>query len=240
MAFTIYADEERALVISGVGKLAMAGAVGYALGLFPRQQSPILINLGIAGHCNEALGALCLGHKINDSQSAHVFYPQLPFNIPCVTHAVTTHANPHIDYDGDGLYDMEAAGFYEMAVKFSSSELIQVLKVVSDNAQSPIAHINEELVGDWIRQQIDIIDALLFQLTQLREIVRFSLPSTYQHILQAFRFSVTGSIKLKSLLQRWTLLRGDEVLAWQEAKPRSGKELLNWLEQQLDGMDFYL
>ena len=240
MAFTIYADAERALVISGVGKLAMAGAVGYALGLFPKQQSPILINLGIAGHCNETLGTLCLGHKITDSQSAHVYYPQLPFSNHCVTHAVTTHAEPHVDYDSDALYDMEAAGFYEVAVKFSSSELIQVLKIVSDNAESSIAHINEKLVGDWIDQQLNTIDALLSQLTKLRRLLLVQPPSMYKQLLDEFRFSVTGSIRLKSLLQRWILLRGDEVLAWQDAKPRSGKELLNWLEKQLDSMDFYL
>lgn len=240
MAFTIYANAERVLVISGVGKIAMAGAVGYALALFPRQQSPILINFGIAGHCHEALGALCLGHKIIDSQSERVFYPQLPLAISCATYVVATHAKPQVEYVEDSLYDMEAAGFYEMAVKFSSSELIHVLKIISDNAQSSIANINEERVGEWVNRQLDIIDAFLVQLTQLRHLLLFPLPSELQFLLEEFRFSVTGLIKLKSLLQRWTLLRGNEVLAWQAAKPRSGKELLNWLEKQLDAMDFFL
>lgn len=238
MAFPVYAGADRVLVISGVGKISMAGAVGYALALFPKQQSPILINFGIAGHRLEALGALCLGHKIIDSQSARVFYPQLPFTIPCVTHVVATHAKPHVDYDEAYLYDMEAAGFYEMAVKFSSSELIQVLKIVSDNAQSSIAHINEEVIGEWISQQLDILDSLLTQLMQLRQTMLSS--NTHQHVLKAFRFSVTGSIKLKSLLQRWHLLRGNEVLAWQEANLRSGKELIGWLEKEIDSIDFYL
>jgi adenosylhomocysteine nucleosidase len=238
MAFTIYANAERVLVISGVGKIAMAGAVGYALALFPKQQSPILINFGIAGHRHEALGALCLGHKIIDSQSARVFYPQLPFTIPCVTHVVATHVKPHVDYDKAYLYDMEAAGFYEMAVKFSSSELIQVLKIVSDNAQSSIAHINEEVVGGWIDQQRGIIDSLLTQLTQLRQVMLASNP--HQQLPEEFRFSVTDSIKLKRLLQRWYLLQGNEKLAWQEAKPRSGKEFINWLEKEIDRIDFYL
>lgn len=240
MAFTIYANTERVLVISGVGKIAMAGAVGYVLASFPKQQSPILINFGIAGHCHEALGALCLGHKIIDSQTARVFYPQLPFAIACATHAVETHAQPHVDYAADDLYDMEAAGFYEMAVKFSSSELIQVLKVVSDNAQSSIVHINEERVGNWVTEQIGVIDTMLTQLMQARQALLVPLSDIHQQILKEFRFSVTGSIKLKSLLQRWHLLRGNGVLAWQEAKPRSGKELISWLEKQLDTMEFYL
>lgn len=240
MAFTIYANAERVLVICGVGKISMAGAVGYALALFPKQQLPILINLGIAGHCYEALGALCLGHKIIDSQSERVFYPQLPFTIPCVTQVVATHAKPHVDYAGTCLYDMEAAGFYEMAVKFSSSELIQVLKIVSDNAQSSIANINEEVVGSWIDQQLGIIDTLLAQLTKIRQTMLFPLSDMHQQLLGAFRFSVTGSIKLKNLLQRWQLLRGNEVLEWKEAKTKSGKELISWLEKELDRIDFYL
>lgn len=240
MAFTVYANAERVLVISGVGKIAMAGAVGFALALFPKQQLPILINFGIAGHRHEALGALCLGHKVIDSQSERVFYPQLPFAIPCVTHVVATHAKPHIDYAEACLHDMEAAGFYEIAVKFSSSELIQVLKIVSDNAQSSIANINEEVVGSWIDQQLGIIDTLLVQLTRMRQTMLFPLSNTHQQLLEAFRFSVTGSIKLKNLLQRWQLLRGNEVLAWKEARPRSGKELISWLEKELDRINFHL
>lgn len=241
MAYTIYANAERVLVISGVGKIAMAGAVGYVLALFPKQPSPpILINFGIAGHDYEGLGTLCLGHKIIDSQSERVFYPQLPFTIPCITHVVATHAKPHVDYAGACLYDMEAAGFYEMAVKFSSNELIQVLKIVSDNAQSSIADINEVVVGGWIDQQLGIIDTLLVQLTRMRQTMLFPLSNTHQQLLEAFRFSVTGSIKLKNLLQRWQLLRGNEVLAWKEAKPRSSKELISWLEKEIDRIDFYL
>jgi len=238
--FAIYIGADRVLVVTGVGKINMAGAMSYALALFDKPHSPILINLGIAGQRDEALGTLCLAHKVTDRESGRCFYPQMPFFVPCKTYSVVTACRPIIDYRADEIYEMEAAGFYEIAVKFSLSELCHVLKVVSDNAQSAITDINEAAVEAWVVGQTPGIEAIITRLTELRQLCVFPINPVYQELLENFHFTVSRASKLKALLQRWQTLKGNEAIAWREANLRSAKELLFWMEHQLDDVDFLL
>lgn len=240
MPFSIYTAGQRTVVISGIGKTAMAGAVGYTMALFDVGSTPILLNLGIAGHGDEPLGAFCVGHKIIDSETGKAYYPQLPFSMTYPTYTVTTQAKPCIDYSADTLFDMEASGFYELAVKFSSSELIQVLKIVSDNSQTSITTIDELNVEHWITQKLDMFEDLLSRLLLLRQQLGAAETSLHGQLLKEFRFTVSGAIKLKALLQRWRVLKGDEALIWQKHQFNSGKDFLAWLEKQLDETAFYL
>lgn len=218
----------------------MAGAVGYVLAFFGKPEAPILINLGIAGHRSEAIGTLCLGHKIIDTETGRCFYPQMPFNVNCPTYQVFTYGQPHTDYREGSLYDMEAAGFYEVAVKFSSSELIQVVKIVSDNLYSSVANIRNPLIEEWVECQLDAIDALVMDLIGLRNITLHEVSALYQQLIDRFHFTVNRSLKLKALLHRWRLLRGEQELAWACLNLRNAEEVLNWLECQLDEVEFYL
>lgn len=239
--FAIYADENRVIVITGMGKTNMAGAIGYAMALFNSSHyAPILINLGIAGHPSETVGTLCLGHKIIDIESGRCFYPQMPFAASCTSHSVQTGSRPNTGYAENLLSDMEAAGFYEMAVKFSSSELIQVMKIVSDNAQSTISHINETLTEEWIERQLPTIDQIVTRLIGLRETNQVETSPVYQELIDNFHFTLSRSLKLKALLRRWQLLKGNEIITWRETKSRNAKELLIWIEKQLDNTNFYL
>ncbi|MGY6277449.1 hypothetical protein [Methylomonas sp. MgM2] len=239
--YAVYANRDRVVVVTGMGKINMAGAVGYALALFGNPQSPVLVNLGIAGQRDESPGRLCMGHKIVDKDSGRCFYPQLPFTVPCKTYSVVTACQPNMDYATNEMYEMEAAGFYELALKFSSSELIQVMKVISDSARSPIADINEALVERWVDDCLTKIESIIDQLMQLRQQCIVTTSSdVYRDILEAFHFTVSRSLKLKSLLHRWRVVKGDEAIAWRDADLSSAKELLCWMEQQLDSVDFYL
>ena len=238
--FGIFVGEDRVLVVTGIGKTNMAAAMGYVLALFNKPQSPVLINLGIAGQRDELRGALCLAHKVLDRESGRCFYPQLPFTVPCKTYSVVTSCRPNIDYSADEMYEMEASGFYEIGVKFSFSELIQVVKIISDNAQSPIADINETLVEGWVDAHLPIIESVIDQLTHMRQQCIVTTDDVYCEIFETFHFSVSRSLKLKALLQRWHVLQGNEVLDWRNANVRSAKELLWWVEHQIDSVDFYL
>ena len=227
-------------MVTGIGKTNMCGAIGYTLALFGNPTASVLINLGIAGHPDVPLGTAFLAHKIIDVETGRRFYPQMPFAAPCSTHSVMTASRPHTDYSKDALYDMEAAGFYELAVKFSTAELIQVVKIVSDNQRSPIADINEATVENWTARQLQTIEALIAQLVRLRQPTLAEPCPLFHELSETFHFSVARSQKLKTLLQRWRLLKGDQCVAWREANARGAKELLIWLESQLEEMDFCL
>ena len=238
--FTLFADEERVVVITGMGGVTMAAAVAYVLALFPCRQQPLLLNLGIAGHRLHSLGSLFLADKIINTDSGKKFYPQLPFAFNCGTITVASVAKSQIGYPEDYLYDMEAAAFYEIAAKFSSSELVHSLKIVSDNSQSPIENISESAVEQWVTAALVSINALIAGLHSVRQ----SLPQLDyrldEQLLAQFHFTAANAAKLKSLLLNWRLLNAGRELNWQEAEAKNAKELLVWLQRQMDGQAFYL
>lgn len=242
LPFAIYINKTRVVVITGLGKVAAAGAVCYALGLFAnRHPNPLLINLGIAGHVSYPLGEVVLAHKITDAETGRRFFPQLPFVAPCKSSSLVTYPKPQAHYLGDALCDMEAAGFYEMAVKFSSSEMIHVVKLISDNSLSSFENISEALVEHWVNGQLHVIEAFLSSLARLQEEALFTPdPELFDALSKQYHFTVTNTIRLKALLARWSVAGGDEVLDWSDADIGSASQLINWLELKLDVSQFRL
>lgn len=238
--FALYSNEDRVLVVCGIGKLAMAGALGHTLGLLGNDPHPILINLGIAGHQTHARGSAFLIDKIIDADSERRFYPQLLPQLSCPSYPVKTWAKPQSHYAADYLYDMEASGFYEMAVKFSSAELIHGLKIISDNAKDPIEHINEQRVIDWITPQLPLLDNLLAQLMRRRQSLLTVECALYPRLLSEFHFTASNAAKLKALLLNWKLLSNNLPLNWTDANAGNGKQLITWLEHQLEQYAFHL
>lgn len=206
----------------------------------PDKQYPVLLNLGIAGHRRHQLGSLFLADKILNMDSGKKFYPQFPFIPACETAAVATLGRAQTAYAENYLYDMEAAGFYEMACKFSSSELIHSLKVVSDNEQSPIGNISENTVQGWMAEHLGVINDVITQLCLLRG----RLPSTddalYEELIGEFHFTTSSAVKLKNLLRKLRLSKPLQPLDWRDVNAKSGKDLIGWLENQLEKQEFYL
>jgi hypothetical protein len=238
--YAIYADANRVLVVSGPGQIAMAGAIGYVMGLFPNPHYPVLINLGIAGHSCKPLGTLLLADKIINLSNAKNYYPQLPMLINCETATVWTHTHAQMNYAEPCLYDMEAAGFYELAVKFSCSELIQCLKVVSDNRDTPLEHITEAAVTSWLNTQLGPIEELIEQCLAIRQQLPALENKLFEQLITQFHFTASSAIRLKNGLIKWQLLKPEEQPAWETAELKNGKDFLNWLEAELDKIEFYL
>lgn len=240
-SFTCYADDQRVVTVTGVGKIAMAGAVGYVMARHS-SQNPILLNFGIAGHPHLPRGSRVLADKISDSETGRTFYPKFVFDLPCPTAQLISYPKIATHYQDDGLYDMESSGFYELATRFSSSELVHCLKVVSDNRDNSVANIGEADVLQWSRQAVPFIADLLERLISLRSKLEQPDLENYREILRQWHFSTSNALKLRSLLLRWQVLHSqqDQVLQWRQANARTGKQLLIWLEKQLEEGDFEL
>jgi adenosylhomocysteine nucleosidase len=238
--FAIYRNNDIVVVISGVGKIAMAGAVAYTMAQFPDIAQPILLNFGIAGHGQQALGSCFLADKITDADAQRCFYPQIPFHAPCRTLPLITLSRADADYADDNLRDMEASAFYEIAVKFSSSELIHCLKVVSDNAESAIENINEDMVAAWVQACLASVDDVISALATLRRALPVIESELYRQLLGQFHFTATNAAKLRALLNRWQVLNRDETFHLSETNAGNARELLVWLERQLEEKRYYL
>jgi len=239
-AFTIYSDNKTILTITGVGKVAMAGGVAYAMALYPHLQMPVLVNIGIAGHKNQALGSLHMAAKVIDADSGKTFYPQMLKNGWPEAKEIKTMSKPCSRYNSDCLIDMEAAAFYEMAIRFSSSELIHCLKVVSDNEQSSIEKISSKIVNDWMTNQLTGIVTIIHDLTALKASVCSTELNDFDEIVQQWHFTVSGEIKLKSLLQQWQVLSTDHWLSMNTEGFSNAKGVLKKLESDVNALEVYL
>lgn len=238
-AFAVYSSQDICLTVTGLGKSAMAAGVAYSQALFPGSE-PVLVNIGIAGHKNHALGSLFLIDKITDPDSARNYYPPLIFPPPCPTANLRTVSKPQAVYDPHSLCDMEASAFYETATRFSSGELIQCLKVISDNETSPAANIQPKQVEAMIAAQITAIATVLTELNRLSHVIAAPRNATFERLLREYRFTVSEQGQLKHRLSRWSALTGTEAPEFDSDLPPKAKDVLLCLDRQIDKLEFSL
>ncbi len=238
--FIIYKNHNFVLTVTGVGKVAMAGAVAYSLALFSTNSMSVIVNIGIVGHKAYPVGSLCLASKVVDKEGGKSFYPQLIGNIwPKVCEIITT-SIPCTKYSNDCLHDMEASAFYEMAVKFSSSELIHCIKIVSDNETSSIEQINAKSVAEWIASHKVEIGRLLAHWTKLQASIVSEELEDFDSLVKKWHFTVSGRIKLKSLLTRWMVLTSKSWVGESKVDFRNSKKVLHQLEADVNRLDIQL
>ncbi len=239
-SFSIFRNDDMALTVTGVGKTAMAGGVAYSQALFPENQNPVLVNIGIAGHQDHAVGSLFLVDKITDNDTGKRYYPPLIFTPFCPTTNLTSFAKPRLTYPESALCDMEASAFYETATRFSSGELIQCLKIVSDNSSSPAPNIQPKQVTTLISEQLPTISGLWNELTTLADVLKPEEHKELNQLLSQYHFSANEKIQLKKLLSRWRLIEGDTSVKFASGSARTAKEYLTLLDASLNKAEFYL
>jgi len=208
--FRIYRSESMALVVSGVGKSLSAAATGYLCGCSDGWRNAPWINIGVAGHRNVDVGELIVANKIVDQSTAHSWYPpQLVSNVDNST--LITVDKPEESYPERAAYDMEAAGFFPSATRCSSGELVQSIKVISDNPHQSIASLNARSIEQLITKNLSEIEQFIHRLSELSIEIKVlphngSLPELWAN---RWSFSVTQGHRLRRLLQRWKVLIGD-------------------------------
>jgi hypothetical protein len=224
-----------ALVISGPGRIAAAAAVAAVAATVP---DAAWLNLGIAGHADHPLGSSFLAHRVREVASGRAWYPPLVFAPPCPTAGLTTVDTPCEDFPDDDLYDMEGAGFYEVAGRCAPHELVHCLKVVSDNREHPARDLDAARVRELIGDNVALIAAVVEQLAMLAEEQRrlHAEPPGFEEVLTAAHFSVTRQRQLRRALRRWAVLCPDtDPGDWlREQATRSAAEILAAIEEHLD------
>jgi len=195
------------------------------------------LNIGVAGHKKIMVGQAILAHRIQDAGNGHLFYPQFVFEPPCPTAELLTLDKPSIDYD-EKMFDMEAAGFYATASRFSTIELIHVLKIISDNEEYPASKPDESFVEKLIGNQIKTIDHLLdkLQLLTLELEVIQKIPEHYLQFIGRWHFTRYERGILEQLLNRWSVLCPEHDPMAQLVTVHNGKEVLAMLSKQLETM----
>ncbi|MDD5580319.1 MAG: hypothetical protein PHY16_13690 [Methylobacter sp.] len=238
--FAVYFNHDICLTVTGPGKSAMAAGVAFTQALFGLVENPVLLNIGIAGHKDHLLGSLFLIDKISDFDSKRNYYPPLVFKPPCATAGIQTASRPQLSYDQQPLCDMEASAFYETAVRFSSGELIQCLKVISDNKLSSAENIQPKQVSSLIAEHVLTIKVLLAELSRLAELIATPEQKIFDQLIQQYHFTASEQLQLKSRLSRWSALTHHQAPVFGDVPLQTGKDVLRRLDQQISNRDFYL
>ena len=239
--FAVYLNHEICLTVTGLGKSAMAAGVAYSQALFATVECPVVIlNIGIAGHKDYPLGSLFLIDKIIDVDSQRNYFPSVITSSSCHTGSIQTFSKPQLNYNQSYLCDMEASAFYETAVRFSSSELIFCLKIISDNELSAVENIHPKQVAALITVHLATIELLLKHLAAKAETLNTPEPKLFRQLIDRYHFTVNERMQLKNQLSRWSVVTDHQPLEFDEASLHSGKDALRWLNLKINSTDFYL
>lgn len=141
--FRVYDDGRRCVVLSGIGCIASATAVGFIAAHVPVAR---WFNFGLAGHASLPLGTALLADHVAHHGREDAWYPALLSAPRCARASVVTHDEVVFDYPRDACCDMEASAFMAAVSRVGREDCAQVVKVVSDNALSGPAALDRDRI----------------------------------------------------------------------------------------------
>ena len=197
------------LIVSGIGRAAMEAAITDLSQQQANEEGQIRawLNIGIAGHSQAPLGGAWLGNKITCQVSGVSAYPpQLIAHID--SGAVITVDEPERTYPEDAAYEMEAFSFFEQATKYSTAELVQVFKIISDNLENPIEKLDFKNVPNWNGLQQEEIILLISKMSSLVGEYNDSnrIPEVYRDLCSRMHLTVNQKLQLRRLCLRYKAL----------------------------------
>lgn len=235
--FPVYHNNDIRLIISGAGKINAAAATACLGSLKTTRQPEPWLNIGIAGHGSHNIGDVFIAHSIEDATTGERWYPpQVTKRNSVPTEALTTVDKPDTSYTHKTLIDMEASGFFPIASKVSTAELVQCVKVVSDNKKHPAKNINSEMVSTLIAGKLVLFESIIRSLVNLVRLVETpALPAgVLDKFIDQWRFTVTQKYQLESLLRRWHVFFPEKPVWCTELLDKQrASDVLKSIERQL-------
>jgi hypothetical protein len=234
--FPVYAGDDAWLVVSGPGKVNAAAATAHLHGRAGLPWDNTWINVGIAGHAELSQGEPRIAHKVTDGLSGESWYPALITTPPWSSASLVTVDRADTTYASNALVDMEATGFMETALRFSSSELVHVLKVVSDNRANPARIPGPSQVKTWFAPHMATLEKFCRSLERLAIPLETPAEVTqqYERLTAAMHFTVSQQNRLQQLLQRWQALNPDTQIPAAVSAQATAQALLDVLQEHLD------
>ena len=232
--FPVYCNQEQVtLIISGSGSTQAAVATTY--GIMHGNQAPQLFccNVGIAGG-HDPIGSVFRINRIDADTERH--FPFLHKGVRLSSRGLHTLNQPSKDYQPDTLFDMEGAGFFHAASRFVTIEQIGLIKVVSDNPETPHDTQNKTQLTHTIESAMPTITSYCDHLLQLSAEEARHLPVTSELFAQftsQWHFSTYQRHQLKQLLHRWHILAPETCLATLTQHCRDSRAVVSALTQGL-------
>ena len=205
-AFTVYANDNVKLVISGQGKINCAAATTYCYSLQSHSQMPVIwTNIGLAGHAVHPIGSLWRINKVIDSSTSNIIFPTNIFRSSnIIGESVISVDRPETAYPLASLYDMEASTFFQIVSRFVSLEYANSFKIVSDNIAQPIDKFNRLHTSQMIESHIEIINDYLNKLENKLAINFNKIPHNIElkeKLFHKYKFTHAQKLQCEELLK---------------------------------------
>jgi adenosylhomocysteine nucleosidase len=168
--------EKISLIVSGIGKINAAAGCAHLYNLCTPPNA-LWLNAGIAGHAERDRGDAFIAHSIEDSTTGKRWCPPMLFKPGCPSEHLISVDKIIEPYPNNAAVDMEASAFFAIATRYSTAELVQSVKVVSDNSRQGVNQITAANASLWMGDAVDLFQQTI---SQLRELAAH-LPSSKLH-----------------------------------------------------------
>ncbi|URZ07980.1 nucleoside phosphorylase-I family protein [Clostridium felsineum] len=158
-SFQIFCNEYIKLIISGIGKINAACAIGYIGRETVKNSEDIIINIGICGGRSRNIGEGILVNKIIDVDTKREFYPDIILKHEFEEGTLQTFTTPVVDGNVKDICDMEGSAFFECASKFFENHQIAIIKVVSDKADG--SKVELKCLGELIKKNMSKVNSYI-------------------------------------------------------------------------------
>ena len=238
LTFPIYKDEEEEnwLVVSGIGQISSAAASRFLFEKSNAHRASVWINIGIAGSKKFNIGDLVFIDKVTSSVERKSYYPHVTPNLKLNNRSeLITVDTPETNFDKESVYDMEGFSFFNVASKFTSIELIVILKVISDGPGSDLAKIYKDKISSLIDNQFKKVSFLLANLFSLSKNLndQTESPKDFEEICEMRRFTFSQRVALKKLVQQWHARNVSRGLVRVVSSINTSSEIIRFLEEEL-------
>ena len=237
LLFPVYINSENGhcLVISGIGSMRSAAAATFLKTLLKVDEYAAWINLGIAGYFKEPIGKIYQVLKVQNQNTGEAFFPGISFSELVSGASLSTVNNPEEIFPDKILYDMEAAGFCEIAPLFSCNELTYVFKVVSDTPSKSRSSLTKKIIKELIERNLISLSKLVGAIEKLveDEKERLSTPPEILKITKDCHFTKSNTQKLKQVYRKWKTVFPHRSLNDMNYRLTSPKVLITQLEKEL-------
>lgn len=237
--FRVFEGEGIALIVSGMGKLAAAAAVGFGYAYGDGGRNQAWLNVGVGGCADRPIGQGVLAHRVTDEATGRSWFPGLAFEFPCPSETIRTVDRPETDFADSSVYEMEASGFCSAAGRLTTAELVHCYKVVSDTRDTALDEASPKKIQGLIEDRLDEIASIVGSLQDLSRMLETiqADPASYREIIERWHFTVTQRRQLRRLLQRHEALASRETISISEFEGISrGADVIAAIEQRLQAL----
>lgn len=212
----VFSGEDALIIVTGTSPVPAAAALAGVLALREPGESDVFANVGLCGCSGGAfsVGTVCLAKSITEQATGRRFFPDLLFRRTCALAPLITYSTvveSTKDIPSGSLFDTEAAGLYQAALPFFSTDRLLFLKIVSDSGDdassvtpqtvSALTEQNADCIADTLRRFADNYRTAPAESESNRDII--------DYFCRSLRCSVTMELELRRLIDYCEMAYGD-------------------------------